>query len=294
MGRKYFFSLLAAGVLFNACKEQIPGGLVLNSLVSVDSTYVTQAESPQEKKVVIEELTGVKCPNCPAGSAILNNFAEQNPDRIIITAIHSGFLTEPLQESVYDFRNTDADELRLFFGEGDPPKPSASFDRVKAAGGNYFIVKAQTIGEWQNALNDRLSKTTPVNIHLESSYDVDHNKGNVKVKLSFTENVTDKLGLTLYVLESGKKDMQDSLGVELHGYEFKHVLQKIITPISGEPVLDSLTTKEKGRVLEKTLSFEPNIMGVNAWNLDKCVIIGIVHKTGASREILHAEEVHLK
>jgi hypothetical protein len=288
-------SLFGLSMLFGACKEQRPGGLILTSLESKDTSYVSnQIETPQTKKVVIEELTGVKCPNCPAGSAILHNFAAQNPNRIIITAIHSGFLTDPLPNSIYDFRNADADGLRLFFPDGDPPKPSACFDRVPALTGNYFIVKAQTIGEWQNALNARLSVATPVNIHLTSSYDINSNKVNVNAKLHFTADVTDHLGLTLYVLESGKVDAQDSSGVELEDYEFEHVLQKIITPVSGELILDSLATKVKGRVLEKSLSFTPVTSGANAWNLDKCVIIGIVHRTGASREILHAEEVNLK
>ena len=297
--KKLLFSFTAIALLFSACKEQTPGGLILNSLISADTTYVvSQIETPQEKKIVIEELTGVLCTNCPAGTKQLNDFVAQYPNRIILTSMHSGFLTEPTAAAMYDFRNADADALKLFFNEGDPGKPSATFDRIPLVigGGDpkYFILRGQTGTDWISALPPLLSKTTPVNIHLTSSYDVNKNKVNVLAKLHFTADVTEKLGLTLYVLESGKVDIQDSVGVEIDDYTFNHVLQKVITPIAGEPILDSLPTKVKGRVIEKVLSFEPNISGVNGWNLDNCVIVGIVHKTGASKAVIHAEEVHLK
>ena len=67
--KKILFSFSAIALLLSSCKEQIPGGLILNSLISADTTYVvSQIETPQEKKIVIEELTGVLCTNCPAGT----------------------------------------------------------------------------------------------------------------------------------------------------------------------------------------------------------------------------------
>ena len=292
-------SFLFVGILFASCKEQIPAGLVLNSLTSKDTTYIdNNLETPQIKKVVIEELTGVACANCPDGSKQLRDFTTQYPDRIILAALHSGFLTTPPPNAIYDFRNSSADDLNLFLaGQLNSPKPCATFDRAPVTiNGDltYFIVRGNTGGDWISALTDRLNKTTPVNIHLTSSFDENNKKVNVTAKLQFTQDVNENLALTLYVLESGKIDVQDSANVELEHYEFNHVLQKIITPVSGEPILDSLPNKVKGRVLQKVFSFEPNLQGINAWNIDKCVIVAIVHKTGSSKEILHAEEVNLK
>ncbi len=298
MKKRFIYTISSIVLLLGACKEQTPKGLVLNPLISKDTTYVTNnIEQAQTKKVLIEELTGVRCPNCPQGTTMLKSFVQQYPDRIIVAAIHSGFLTEPLNNSKYDFRNEDADALRLSFPDGDPPKPSATFDRTKIVGGvndgKYFVIKGGG-SDWQNALTPLLSKQTPVNIHLNSSYDVTENKVSVGVKIHFTENVNDKLALTLYILESGKIDAQDSSSYEIPNYEFEHVLVKSITAPAGEPILDTLNSIEKGRVLEKYLSFKPNISGPNAWNIDKCMIVAIVHKTGASREVLHAEEILLK
>ncbi len=292
------FSLIA--IFLYSCKEQRPAGLILGTLQSADTTYVVaQVEAAQTKKVVIEEFTGASCANCAPGSAQLKGFVDQNPDRIIVTAIHYGFLSEPPAGAIYDFRNADAGELLSFFNEGEPGKPSATFDRTKIninGTPTYFVIRGNTGSDWIAALPSLLSKTTPVNIHLNSSYNASTNKVDVSVKLHFTSNVTQNLGLTLYVLESGKKDIQLDVaqGGVINDYQFDHILQKVITPVGGVPVLDSLPTKVAGRVLEKKISFEPNISGINGWNLDSCVIVGIVHETGSAKTIWHAEEVHLK
>jgi len=297
--KKTMFSVLAVVLLLQSCKEQIPNGLNINTTSSADSTYVAAAETPQEKVVLIEELTGATCSNCPNGTKILNQFMVDHPDRIILTAIHSGFLSEPPSGALYDFRNADADALKFFFNEGEPSKPSACFDRVTATSGNsigkYFISKGQTGADWIAMLPTRLAKTTPVNIHLSSAYNTSTAKVDVVVKLAFTSAVTEKLALSLYVLESGRVDKQYDIDLgEIEDYEFNHIFRKMITSVSGELILDSLSTKEAGRVLQKKISFSPVTDGVNGWNLDSCVVVGVVHKTGNSKEVLHAGEVHLK
>jgi len=297
--KKALLSLLSLALLWTACKEQIPAGLIIRTSVSADTSYVTTTETPQEKNILIEELTGATCSNCPKGTKILKDYQTAHPDRIIVTAIHSGFLADPVPGALYDFRNPDSDTLRLFFNEGDAAKPSACFDRVQATSGNsagkYFISKGQTGGDWDVMLNSRLPLTTPVNLHLTSAWNTATSKIDVTAKIAFTSAVTDKLALTLYVLESGRLDKQADIDLGIvENYEFNHILRKLITPVTGDPVLDSLSTKEPGRVLERIISFTPITDGVNGWNLDSCHVVGIVHKTGTSKEVLQVQEVHMK
>lgn len=297
--RKVFLPLLSLALLWTACKEQIPAGLIIQTTASDDTTYVTAVEAPQQKKILIEELTGATCSNCPKGTKILKDYQTQYPGRIVVTAIHSGFLAEPAQGALYDFRNADADALRLFFNEGEPSKPSACFDRVQATSGNsagkYFVSKGQTGGDWDAMLNTRMPISTPANLHLTSVWNTATAKVDVNARIAFTGSVNDKLALTLYVLESGRKDKQYDIDLgEIEDYEFNHIFRKLITPVTGDLVLDSLTTKEPGRVFERKISFSPITDGVNGWNLDSCHVVGIVHKTGISKEVLQVQEVHLK
>ncbi len=297
--RRLLLSLPLLSMAFFACKEQLPAGLVLTQLESKDTTYVTSTlEIPQTKRVLIEEMTGASCTNCPNGTKMLKEFQQQHPDRIIITAIHAGFLTNKPNGAKYYFPNPDSEELRLFFGEGDPTKPSATFDRVPATGGNsagkYFITRGQTGADWIDALPPRLAKTTPANLHLESTLDPLTQQVNIKAKIAFTESFTDKLCLTLYVLEDSIIDIQldKDLG-PIQDYVFNHVFRKLVTPVGGELILDSLNTKQAGRVLEKFIKFTPNTSADGGWKLNHCHLVGILHRTGSSREVLHAVEVKL-
>ena len=300
------FSLMAFVIGLFSCKEEIPSGLVLTQTVSKDTSYIAPVEVPQTKKILIEELTGASCVNCPEGTEILKSLMTQNPGRIVVTALHSGFLTPPPSGAKYDFRSADGDALRSFFNEGDPSKPSATFDRVPATSGgsvgNLFIEKGATGGDWLAMFPTRLSKTTPVNIHLVSAYNPDSDKVFINVKLAFTSDLTDTLALTLYVNENGRVDKQEGKvnGVPstIEDYEFEHIFRKLITPAGGDLILDSLPIKTKGRVLERYISFKPNVYNpssnINGIILDSCKLIGIVHKTGKSKEVLHVQEVKLK
>lgn len=60
-------------------KEQIPSGLDLNNnSIAKDGTYITTPESPTAKVILIEESTGNKCSNCPAGKAQIDQMIEAN------------------------------------------------------------------------------------------------------------------------------------------------------------------------------------------------------------------------
>jgi hypothetical protein len=304
--KKYLAGLSLFLIYLSSCKEQIPSGLVLTQTISKDTSYVGTPESAQLKNVLIEELTGAKCPNCPAGALILKDMSTQNPGRIVLSAIHSGFLTGQPPNAIYDFRNADADALRLFFNEGDPSKPSASFDRTVATSGGsvgkIFIEKGATGGDWLAILPTLLAKPTPINIHLTSAYNSTTNKVDVFVKLAFTEDYIGKLAVSLFVLENGRIDKQESNATGtpeiINDYKFDHIFRKLITPAGGELILDSLQTKVRGRVLERTISFEPDLYNqannVNGIIMDSCVVVAAVHKVGASKEVLHVEEVKLK
>jgi hypothetical protein len=307
--KKIMFFTFCLFNVFVACKEQTPSGLILTQTISKDTTYISSIiEAPQLKNVFIEELTGAKCVNCPEGTVILRNLVAQHQGRVFLSAIHSGFLTSPPTNAKYDFRNADADALRSFFNEGDPSKPSASFDRVLATSGGSvgkaFIEKGATGGDWLSVLPARLAKPTPVNIHLSSSYDATANQVNIKVKLAFTEDLNEKLALSLFVLENGRRDEQEGKDPNtgspkvIEDYEFEHVLKKLITPAAGDLILDSVLKKEKGRIVERVISFKPDVFNaasnINGLILDSCVIVGAVHKTGTSKEIIHVEEIKLK
>ncbi|RYG26822.1 MAG: hypothetical protein EOO01_41850, partial [Chitinophagaceae bacterium] len=138
--------IAAAAIVFAlaSCKEVGPA-IDLSPVVASDTTFMSSPETPQQKKVLVEEYTGVQCTNCPEGAGIIKDADDLSGGRVIVIGLHSGSLTSPIEnESQYDFRTQDSRDLMIsFFGE-DPPKPAAAFDRVRKDGAIFNNKK----GEW--------------------------------------------------------------------------------------------------------------------------------------------------
>lgn len=275
-------------VLMAACvKEKAPSGLVLHSDVNTkDTTYITTSVPAKQTKVIFfEEATGVHCSNCPDGAKLLKSLSDQNSGRILSAAIYSPFLNDFTSPSTHDFNQPEFLQLVNFLG-GDPSKPSACIDRLPTNDVlPYFF--DQTL--WAGKVTQLLSKTTPVNIEL-STQKV-NNDYLLKSIFTFTDTLTAPLACTVYLLEDGIVDYQNDKNVDVLDYVHNHVLQKIITPLSGSAFLTDIIQKEKGRVFERSFLFSLPTQVVNKAN---CKLLCFVHKTGADKEILQVQEVDLE
>jgi hypothetical protein len=45
-------------------------------------------QAPEAKHVVIEEFTGVRCPNCPQGHQIISAIKAANPEKVVAVSFH--------------------------------------------------------------------------------------------------------------------------------------------------------------------------------------------------------------
>ena len=61
---------LSAAAMFwlSACEEKGPLINFEDGPVASDTTYVAAPETPQTKKLLVEEFTGASCTNCPAAA----------------------------------------------------------------------------------------------------------------------------------------------------------------------------------------------------------------------------------
>lgn len=284
------FSVLAIlGVLFSSCKEQLPPGLDLGGGTKAqDSTYTAAIEAKQDRNILIEELTGVQCSNCPKAARNIKTMETDHPERIVAVALHppSNGFTEPiLNKSHYDFRSPQVDEIANILG-GIQGLPSGALAREKTSNGTIFDID---YGAWTSRVVPMLAQTTPVNIHIESAYVTENNQGEVTVQVAFTENVTDDLYLTIYLVESDIVDYQDDGGVKVPDYVHNHVFRTCITNVLGDNL--NLAEKKAGTVMQKRYSFNPIITGDNAWHLEHCHVVAFVHRGGATKTVVHAETI---
>ncbi|WP_118951529.1 Omp28-related outer membrane protein [Taibaiella helva] len=250
--RKILIGAASAGLLFAAsCKEH---GVPINITedLSKDSTSVGAVEEPQKKRVLIEELSGVRCVVCPKGAEKLKELETQHPGRVSIVSLHAGDLTTPLSESHQDFRTEDGENLlKQTLGEKSGSKPSSVFDRLPFGNQGYkYLVNGYM--DWPDRLSKALdmNPTTPVNIALTSVYDDAKEEYVIEVTVKYTKAVNEQYALNLFLTEDKIIDAQEFSSTNIQeDYEFNHVFRKSITPVvTGKPILPDMDTKEAGRI----------------------------------------------
>ncbi len=93
---------LFAWLLFVGTGMGMPAAAKTDTLVS---------KTPQNRAVLLEEYTGVKCSNCPDGHRIANNLAEKYPNRFYAVNIHTSSYAEPYSPDEPDFRTPYGEDL---------------------------------------------------------------------------------------------------------------------------------------------------------------------------------------
>lgn len=296
--------LFGASFLFS-CKEQ-PVGIFMSEN-AVDSTYMSTTETAQTKNYYIEEFSGVRCTNCPDGAAKLENMMDLNPDRLKIVTIHAGSLTAPnyTEGSIQDLRsgvagNGDGLKITNLVYGGDPAKPAAGFDRMPVSPSTSTPLLGNK-DQWDAMLNAVKSQngTAPVNIYINNTYNATKDEYNIQVKLAYTQAISDPHFLSIYLIEDKIIDLQVAPRIE--NFEFNHVFRQSVTPFNGIGVLDSIPTKQPGRVFVTNYKLkidrnDATNLKQKFWNLDNIHVVALIHKSAGSNDkrVLQVVDKHLK
>ncbi len=134
---KKYILILFIVALINACKEDGPfiDMTPKREKLQGDTEYVAATlANPQPHNVLIEDITGVKCPNCPASHDKAKEISNANQGRIVIAALHAysnpGF-TDPNPPSAgfTDFRDSTADYIVTQLLGNPSQLPSGAINR---------------------------------------------------------------------------------------------------------------------------------------------------------------------
>ncbi len=281
--------------IFTSCEEEVPPGLNLTPERSVfDTTYITNTiPVAQTTNVLIEDFTGVKCPNCPRAQTVAKNLMIANPNRVYVMAIHPGkgllsTLTSPFKtpgddhDSKYDFRTAEGADLLTLLG-GTSQLPIGSINRAIFSGETSILINDP---KWTSKTNEKLITSSIVNIDTFSNkgvYFADANKIRVNVKITYTTNATDSQFVSIAIIEDKLIDYQESGSVVLDNYEHNHVFRKMITPTTGSQLKATIVA---GRVFETTYEYE--LTPTETWNKKNLKVVVFVHNgtNGANKFVV--------
>ncbi len=230
-----------------------------------------------DKKVLVEEFTGVRCVNCPAGAAELENLKSIYGDRLVIVSIHAGDFAPPYSDSKYDFRTTEGTALEAWLGV-PLGYPTAVVNRKKFDGQRSVQV---TKANWAGLIADESKTVSLLNLAINKKYINDTRDLAITVTLIPTEKLPDDLRLSVLLTENDVVDQQETPQGKKSDYNHKHVLRRVI---SGDA---------KGVVLNGALSWTGNFKVPTTWVSEKCQLVVVAHRGSDIKDVLQVSEIKL-
>jgi hypothetical protein len=278
--------MMAAGLTFSSCDSTEPGP----GPGPAPEEKLAPSE-PQNKTVVIEDFTGVKCGYCPDGHDRAKAYAEANPGKVIILAVHAGIYAVPSASQGYpdDFRTSFGQALNDQAGVTGYPAGTvnrhvfdASFSPMKSGG------MAMGRGSWTKAGDFIKAQPAPVNLGLASTWDAGSRTLTIKTETYYTADETVQNNLNVAIVENGVTSTQSDYSLPTpykhYNYMQNNMLRHLVTGQWGEKV-ETTTTGSRNK---KTYTYQvpENI------NIDNVDITAFVTRDRV--EILNALKIKAK
>lgn len=240
------------------------------------------------RRVLVEELTGVRCQNCPDGSrellALQETYGKEN---LIIVSIHAaGSFSVPYTSNPpnqYDFRFEKGTELANFIGIAEG-YPTASVNRQLLPGAMSLFSPRSA---WPGMAADEFNQDFGLDLFMNTSYNETSRQLDVSLNIAPAATLAGENRVTVLITQDSILDVQLDGTTKVPNYAHRHVLRHIMTKADGDAISEPLSA---GALVNKTfsLTLDPS------WDAKHCSVIAFVHHGGTpDKEVLQVVEKHL-
>ena len=210
-----------------SCDEELPPVIMTEQEKPLlDTFYIGSVPAAAIKKVLLFDVTGVRCNNCPKAAALAKNLATSNAGRIEVVALYPKTpmsLTYPW--AGFDTMSTvEADQIATALG-GITSLPLGAVDQVA-----YNGSKLLNTSDWGAAITAQLAKTSPFNLEVKSIWQSAEGRARVQVKAVANINIASNYKWVMAITESkvkSKQSDQDAPGGVVEDYEHEHALRGV-------------------------------------------------------------------
>lgn len=222
--------------------------LFILMLTLIASVYYTNAQTivstdPENKKVVLEEFTGIYCGYCPQGHATAQAIKDAHPDDVMVVAIHTGGYAAP-SGSDPDYRTPFG--AAIAGQSGLSGYPSGTVNRHVFSGS----VTALSRGAWSASSNQILAQASYLNVGVEATIVESTRQLVVEVEVYYTGDSPEATNLLNVALTQS-----DIIGYQSGGssnYSHQHMLRYLLTGQWGVEI----TETTEGSLYSKTFLYE--------------------------------------
>uniref|UniRef100_UPI004025996B Omp28 family outer membrane lipoprotein n=1 Tax=Prevotella sp. TaxID=59823 RepID=UPI004025996B len=242
--------------------------------------YVKPAEVG--RAVLIEDLTGQRCINCPTGTDIITGIIKTyGEDNVIAVGIHCGPLGFAGNSKRVGLKTDTGDEYYTHWANGtNLGQPSAIFNRKKGKG------PIDNLNNWAAEVGLIISEKANLSVNIANAYDAKTRTLTTKVG-AFGVNGTVSGKLQVWIVEDGIKAMQLMPdGSANQEYIHNHVFRAAVNGTWGEDI----TVKEG-----ETTSNDYSYVLPETWNADNISVVAFVYNGNgvenvAKKHIVEHEE----
>jgi thiol-disulfide isomerase/thioredoxin len=268
-------ALILTSMLFYSCDIIEPPYEEDYTPVEIDST---------KKKVLIEDITGFRCGNCPAAARLAQEIAELYPGQVIVISVHAGALAVPTPTRTYNFLTPAGQDIANKFNL--PATPYGLINR-KAVDGQFLLAPKA----WASAVTAQLQLDAVYKLELNADFESSSRTINLEANVKALAMGANNHFISAYVIEDSVIQYQqddDHTPIHVENYNHMHVLRGAMngswgTVLSDEPLLLNQSIK-------KNLSFV--IPEAKDW-VPKNLSLVVMIRNNDTEEILQVEKVKL-
>jgi thiol-disulfide isomerase/thioredoxin len=246
---------------------------------NVDVEFPNVDPTTVYRKVLIEEFTGHRCTNCPAGHQILEQLQQQYGDTLVAVGIHYGVLAKPSGSMYsYDFRTPAGTEI------GD----SYSIEGIPSAVVNHEMkIGGWMRDQWATVIRDVDRTKVYAALQLINEYDATNQSVKANTKVTLLRDYDHPLRIILYLLEDGIVKPQKDGNQDIENYTHNHVLRSTLTDAFGYMLNDNYSEWKSGD--EVTYAASISFDGTD-WNPANCCVVAALFDP-IDYEVLQVEKV---
>ncbi len=194
--------------------------------------------TPENRKVILEEFTGINCTFCPQGHAIAQNIQNNNQGDVFLINIHSGSFANP-NGSQPDFRTQWGQAIDNQSGLIGYPAGTVNRQNFPGQEQGNNGTTALSRGQWAGAANAVLGENSYANTAVNAVVDVQTRIMTVDVEAFYTDNspvATNKFNVAVLQNNTLGPQVGGNMG---NSYVHQHRLIDLLTGQWGEDITNT-------------------------------------------------------
>jgi thiol-disulfide isomerase/thioredoxin len=251
---------------------------IFSILAGSAQTFVNT--SPENKKVVLEEFTGIHCGYCPAGHVIAQDISSSYPDDVVLVNIHVGGFAEP-GNGEPDFRTNWGVQIKNISGLTGYPSGQVNRQLFNSPIVHSTVGKpAMSRSHWEDASNIVLTEPSYVNVAAQSSINMNTRELTVNVEAFYTANGNGTNKLNVLLLQnnvegpqSGGSNYNPSAILANGNYSHQHMFRHSLTNYWGVTIPNNSAGSFFSDTYSYTIPADLNGVAYDLNNLEVVVFI---------------------